>query len=233
VFRLRRPVLILIIFLLGRVAAFAQSERFERELESFEAADRVAPPTQGEVVFVGSSSIARWDVAKSFPDVKGINRGISGSELADTVRLLDRLVVPYAPRVVVVYAGDNDIADGRTSEDVAAEFEHLVTKVHTKLPQTRIVFIGLKPSINRWTLVDRMRSANLMIRGYCEHDDRVAFIDVDGAMLGWDEKPRHELFVSDGLHMSAEGYQVWSFLLRPYLKGVRQEATSTRSNAPQ
>jgi lysophospholipase L1-like esterase len=232
VYGLRRPVAILIILLLGRVAAFAEAERFERELESFEAADKVAPPTPGEVVFVGSSSIARWDVARSFPDLKAINRGISGSELADTVRLFDRLVVPYAPRVLVVYAGDNDIADGRTSEDVASEFEQLVAKVHAKLPQTRIVFIGLKPSILRWTLVDRMRSANLMIRGYCEHDDRVAFIDVDGAMLGWDEKPRHELFVSDGLHMTAEGYQLWSFLLRPYLKDVRPEGTTTR-NGPQ
>jgi lysophospholipase L1-like esterase len=227
----RRAVVVLIILLLGRAAAFAEPDRYERELDAFETADKISPPMPGEVLFVGSSSISRWDLTKYFPDVKSINRGISGSELGDTVRLFDRLVLPYAPRLIVVYAGDNDVADGRTAEDVALQFEHLVAKVHETLPGTRLVFIGLKPSILRWNMVERMRLANNIIRNYCEHDDRIAFIDVDGAMLGWDEKPRHELFAADGLHMSAEGYRIWSFLLRPYLKEVRPEATATRTNA--
>jgi lysophospholipase L1-like esterase len=198
--------------------AFAESERYEKELAAFEAADRTAPPPAGEVVFVGSSSIRRWDLTKFFPDVKVINRGISGCELGDTVRLVDRLVLAYSPRLVVVYAGDNDIAAGRTSEEVAVEFERLVTRIHAKLPETRIVFIGLKPSLLRWAQVDRMRAANELIRAYAERDDLVAFVDIDNAMLGWDEKPRPELFVSDGLHLSSDGYQVWSVLVRPLLK---------------
>jgi lysophospholipase L1-like esterase len=206
------------IVLCGRGVAYGeQGERWEKELAAFDAADKTAPPPLGEVVFVGSSSIQRWDLAKAFPDLKTINRGISGSELGDAVRLVDRLVLAYSPRLVVVYAGDNDIAGGRTSEEVAVQFERLVYRIHAKLPQTRIVFIGLKPSPLRWAQVDRMRMANEMIRAYCGHDDLVGFVDVDQAMLGWDEKPRKELFLSDGLHMTPEGYQVWSFLLKPYL----------------
>ena len=216
---MKLPVPLLLLLLLAPAAVSAQqTERWERELAAFDAADKAAPPPAGEAVFVGSSSIARWDLAKSFPDVKTINRGISGSELADAARLVDRLVLAYSPRLVVVYAGDNDIADGRTSEEVAIQFERFVGRIHDRLPQTRIVYIGLKPSLLRWAMIERMRAANALIRAYCERDDRVAYVDVDAAMLGWDEKPRHELFVADGLHLTADGYQIWTFLVRPFLK---------------
>jgi lysophospholipase L1-like esterase len=210
--------LALVALLLPHAGAAQQAERWEKELAAFDAADKAAPPAPGEILFVGSSSISRWDLARSFPDLKTINRGISGSELGDAARLVDRLVIPYAPRIVVVYAGDNDIAAGRTSEEVAVQFERLVARIHAKLPQTRIVFIGLKPSVLRWAQIDRMRLANSLVRAYAEHDDRIAFVDVDGAMLGWDEKPRPELYVGDGLHLSAEGYEIWTFLVRPFLK---------------
>jgi lysophospholipase L1-like esterase len=223
----RVAVLVLVVASLSQVGLSAQQpERWERELAAFDAADKISPPPPGEVVFVGSSSIQRWDLDKYFPDVKTINRGIGGSELGDTVRLVDRLVIAYAPRLVVVYAGDNDIADGRTSEEVEVQFERLVSAIHAKLPRTRIVFIGLKPSILRWSEVDRMRAANAMIRSYCAHDDLVAYLDIDGAMLGWDEKPRRELFAADGLHLDAEGYELWSILLRPFVNDLGLPATA-------
>ncbi len=192
-------------------------DRWEPQVAALEANNRLTPNQKGGVLFIGSSSIHRWDIAASFPEVRTINQGIDGTELGDAVRYTERLILPLEPSVVVVYAGDNDIASGKTSEDVAIQFERLVAKILSRLPQTRIVFIGLKPSIQRWTQVDRMRAANDLIRGICSHDDRIAFIDIDGPMLGWDEKPRRELFVDDGLHLSAEGYRLWTTLVRPFV----------------
>ena len=177
----------------------------------------MSPPQKGGIVFVGSSTIRRWDTALYFPDLKIINRGFGGSDMVDAVRYVDRIVIPYEPRLVVVYSGDNDISAGWTSEDVAIQFERFTRAVHAKLPQTRILLIALKPSLLRWTQIDRMRMANTMMRAYCERDDRLAFIDFDTLMLGWDEKPRRELFVEDGLHLTAQGYQLWSAVLRPWL----------------
>jgi len=190
---------------------------WESAIAAFEAADKASPPPKGEIVFVGSSTIRFWDTAHSFPDLKIINRGFGGSELADTVRYADRIVLPYEPRLVVVYAGDNDISAGVLAEQVAVEFERFVRKVHAKLPQTRILYVAVKPSLLRWTQVYRMRSANEIIRAFCERDDRLAFLDFDSVMLGWDEKPRPELFVADGLHLSPEGYRLWNTIIRPYL----------------
>ena len=177
----------------------------------------MSPPQKGGIVFVGSSTIRRWDTASYFPDLKIINRGFGGSDMIDAVRYVDRIVIPYEPRLVVVYSGDNDISAGWTSEDVAIQFERFTRAVHAKLPQTRILLIAVKPSLLRWTQIDRMRMANTMMRAYCERDDRLAFIDFDSLMLGWDEKPRRELFVEDGLHLTAQGYQLWSTVLRPWL----------------
>ena len=89
--------------------------------------------------------------------------------------------------------------------------------MHAKLPDTRILYIGIKPSLLRWAQVDRMRVVNDMIRNFCERDDRVGFVDTDQAMLGWDEKPRKELYVADGLHLAPLGYQILTTLVRPYL----------------
>jgi lysophospholipase L1-like esterase len=202
-------------------AAAQTTERWEKEVAAYEAADAVTPPPRNEIVFVGSSSIRNWDLAASFPDLRVINRGVwaagQGFELGDVVRFVDRLVVPHQPRIVVVYAGDNDISGGKTSEQVVVDAERLINRLRSKLPDVRIVFIGVKPSISRWLQVDRMRLTNTILRQVCERDDRVAYVDVDGPMMGWDERPRRELFVDDGLHLSAEGYRLWTTLVRPFL----------------
>ena len=168
-------------------------------------------------MFAGSSSIRLWDVEKYFPGLTIINRGFGGSQLSDLVRYADRIVIAYKPRIVVVYAGDNDIYGGATSEQVAIRFEQFVRTVRAALPEVRIIFIGIKPSLQRWAVVERMRLANELIRGFAGHDDNIAFVDVDQAMLGWEETPRPELFVPDGLHLTAHGYELWSALLRPLL----------------
>jgi lysophospholipase L1-like esterase len=193
------------------------TDRWEKDISAFEAADKQTPFPKGGIVFVGSSTIRLWDVATHFPDLKILNRGFGGSELADAVRHIDRLVLKHEPRLVVVYAGDNDIAGGKLAEQVAVDFERFVRAVHGKLPQTRILYLAIKPSLLRWVQVDRMRMANTMIRAICERDDRLGFLDFDDLMLGWDEKPRREMFVEDGLHLSAPAYQIWSAILRPFL----------------
>jgi lysophospholipase L1-like esterase len=212
-----RTARLLSLALLLAAPVAAQDPRYEKEVAAFEAMDRTSPPPAGQIVFAGSSTIVDWDAAKYFPDLTIINRGLWGSSMIDSVRLIDRIVLPYQPRLVVVYAGDNDIDSGQTSEDVTVQFERFVRAIHAKLPQTRIVFIGIKPSPQRWLTIDRARATNERIRTLCSRDDRLAYLDVDGVMLGWDEKPRKELYAGDGLHLSPQGYQLWTTLLRPFL----------------
>jgi lysophospholipase L1-like esterase len=200
--------------------ATAQADKWAKEMAAFEEQDRTDPAIGG-IVFVGSSSIRLWDLKKSFPDVPALSRGFGGSEIPDSVAHVDLLVIRHKPRIVVFYAGDNDIAAGRTPQQVFDDYKAFVEKIHTALPATRIAFIAIKPSILRWALVDKVRAANTLVREYATTDDRIGFVDVDGPMLGWDEKPRKELFVADGLHMTPKGYELWTTLVRPFIEGAQ------------
>lgn len=198
-----------------RVAA--QADKWAKEMAAFEEQDR-KDPAIGGVVFVGSSSIRLWDLAKSFPGLPALNRGFGGSEIPDAVSHVDLLVLKHRPRIVIFYAGDNDIANGRTPQQVFDDYKTFVGKVHAALPATKIAFIAIKPSIQRWALVDKVRAANGLVRDQARSDERLGFVDVDGPMLGWDEKPRKDLFVADGLHMTPKGYEVWTALVRPFVE---------------
>jgi lysophospholipase L1-like esterase len=195
---------------------FVQQDKWAKEMAAFEEQDR-KNPALGGIVFVGSSSIRLWDLEKSFPEMSALNRGFGGSEIPDSVNHVDLLVIRHKPRTVIFYAGDNDIANGRTPQQVFGDYKSFVDRVHAALPQARIAFIGIKPSIQRWALIDKIRAANALVREFAASDDRLGYIDVDGPMLGWDEKPRKDLFVQDGLHMTPKGYELWTVLVRPFL----------------
>ena len=198
--------------------------RWEKAIAAFEQQDKKQPPPKDPVVFVGSSSIRFWDLAKSFPDLPAINRGFGGSELADSVHFAARIVLKYEPRLIVLYAGDNDIATAKTPEHVCSDFQSFARVIHDKLPKSRIIYLSIKPSPLRWGSIDRIRKTNALIEAECKKNDRLLYLDVATPMLGNDGKPRRELFGVDGLHLNAKGYALWAERLKPYLSASRTDA---------
>jgi lysophospholipase L1-like esterase len=194
------------------------ADKWEKDIAAFEAQDQKSPPPKDGIVFVGSSSIRKWDLAHSFPDLPAINRGFGGSQLADSVKYAQRIVTAYRPKVVVLFAGDNDLPGGKSPEQIAEDFASFVKKVRAALPETRIVFVAIKPSPARWKFYERQQEANELVRRQCMAGKNLAFVDVVRPMLGDDGQPRRELFVQDQLHLSEAGYQLWTKLLAPHLK---------------
>jgi lysophospholipase L1-like esterase len=205
--------------LMAAAQAFAAPPHpLENEIRAFEARDAKSLLPAEPILFVGSSSIVLWDLPKSFPGLRVLNRGFGGSRVGDSVHFFDRIVKKYKPKIIVFYAGDNDLAEGKlTPEQVFADFKAFVGKIHTELPKTRLVFISIKPSIERWGLIDSIRKTNRLIEDFCKADPLITFVNVEPAMLGPDGKPRRELF-SDGLHLSDKGYEAWTNLVAPHLK---------------
>ena len=197
----------------------APAGKWEAEIKRFEEADRQHPPAKGAVLFIGSSSIALWkDLAQDFPSTRVLNRGFGGSEIADSTSYVGRIVAPYRPRMIVLYAGDNDLADGKTPQQVFEDYQAFVGRVRRDLPKARIAFISIKPSPARASLMQRMKAANEMIRDYASRHRGLVYIDVFTPMLGADGQPRRELFGQDGLHMNREGYSLWRALITPYIR---------------
>jgi len=193
------------------------ADRWEPSIKAFENQDQITLPTKQGNVFVGSSSIRLWKLDVSFPKLVCLNRGFGGSQLGDSVRYADRIVMPYQPRVVVVYAGDNDLNAGKTPETVFADYRAFRDKIHVALPETKIVFVSIKPSPSRWKLREKTLEANRLIREEVARGHNQVFVDVWTAMLGDDGMPRAELFLKDQLHMNETGYAIWSKLLERHL----------------
>jgi lysophospholipase L1-like esterase len=191
--------------------------RGEKAIAAFEEKDKAKSPPRNAVLFVGSSSIRFWDVEKSFPGLDVINRGFGGSELTDSVHFAPRIVLPYEPRTVILYAGDNDLGRGKTPDQVAEDFRAFTRLVFARLPKTRIVFLSVKPSRSRWVILEKGRKANELIAQQCKADERLTYVDVGTPLLGTDGKPRDELFRKDGLHLNAKGYEIWTNLVKPHL----------------
>lgn len=198
------------------------SSKYESEISAFEAMDRTNPPPKGAVLFVGSSSIRFWtNLPATFPQLTIVSRGFGGSAIPDSTRYADRIIIPYAPAKIVLYAGDNDIARGDSPELVYENFKEFVSKVRSHLPKTEIYFIAIKPSPIRWHLSPQCIEANKLVRKYCDSHRRVKFIDVWNPMLDKNGQPDPRLFRSDNLHLNEKGYALWSRIIGAAL-GVKK-----------
>ena len=194
----------------GRDADAQQFARWEKEVSAIEKRLADDPPKPGCVIFAGSSSVRQWDLKKSFPGAGYVNVGFGGSQIPDCTHFVGRLIAPHKPRAVVLYAGDNDLAAGRTPEQVLADFRAFCAAVHATVPRCRVLFVAVKPSPARWKIVETQKKANSLVRDYCGTDDRLAFVDVVPPMFGADGTPVAALSAKDGLHLSPEGYEKWT-----------------------
>ena len=202
----------LILFLTCADTGKAQnSERWEKAIVAFESQDRKSPPSAGGVLFIGSSSIRKWDsLSEDFPNKNVINRGFGGSKIPDSIHFFERIVQPYKPSVIVLYAGDNDIGGGHTAQQVFDNFKVFSNLVAMRLPEAKLVFIAIKPSVKRWRLAPEMLEANREIEKYSKWQSHISYANIWNPMLSDEGKPRPELFIADGLHLNAEGYKIWA-----------------------
>ncbi|MCU1290830.1 MAG: hypothetical protein JWN60_3059 [Acidobacteria bacterium] len=221
---LKRTLLFSALLLGLQVVVFGQSEYkrsalWEKEIAAFAAADKKDFPKKGKVLFVGSSSIRGWrTLKKDFPDIYAINRGFGGSHFEDVNHYAEQIVLPYKPKLIVLYAGENDIAAGKTIETVFNDYKRFVSIVHAKLPKTRIIVVSAKPSPSRLGFAAKYKELNSLMKAETEKDKRLMFVDVWTPMLDETGEPKKEIFQNDRLHMNAEGYKIWRETLLPYLK---------------
>jgi lysophospholipase L1-like esterase len=194
---------------------------FEDAIVAFELADAQAPPAPGEIIFVGSSSIRFWSSLQADMGTLPVhNRGFGGAHMNHLIHNVERIINPYAPSMILVYAGDNDLAagSGKTPERVLDDYRVLVERVHAKNPQTIIYFLSIKPSKLRWAQWPAMARANALVEAETRLGPRLRYVDVSSVLLDTAGEPRDDVFIFDGLHMNAEGYAAWTQVVRPILE---------------
>ena len=218
---IKKTFLFLLFFASG-VIALAQTAcpPFWSDIQHFKKEDSLHAPPSNAILFVGSSSFTMWkDVQDYFPGYPIINRGFGGSQLTDLIRYVNDEILPYRPKQVVIYCGENDLAADSSikAEEVFLRFKTLFGMIRQNMPDASIHFISLKPSPSRQHLLVEFQKANAQIRTFLKKQKKAGFIDVYTAMMANDGSPRKDLFVEDNLHMNAEGYRIWQKLVLPYL----------------
>ncbi len=190
--------------------------RFSAAIAGFDTWDSKNSYPAHATLFVGSSSIRLWSTAEAFPDQPIINRGFGGSELSDVIHYFDDIIRKYAPGRIVLYAGDNDIASGKSAEQVFDDFLQLASRVRRDLPDAELVFISIKPSKARWRLWPVMAEANRKVEAYVQQHAWLNYADLATPLLDEAGEPG-DYYIEDGLHLNAAGYAVWQRAFRPFL----------------
>ena len=216
-----RTILIGITCLFSFIHASAQEPAYWKDVQAFKKQDSAHFPRAGQILFIGSSSFTMWkDVQKYFPAYPILNRGFGGSTLQDQIYYAKDLIVPYKPRQIVIYCGENDLAasDTVTPSIVMKRFEILFYFIRKHYPRTPIAYISMKPSPSRQHLMPKMEEANRLIKHFLAKRSRTSYINVYSKMLKPDGKtPREDLFLEDRLHMNAKGYAIWQKAIAPHL----------------
>lgn len=197
--------------------------RFEEEINQFEEFDSKNTFSEDAILFVGSSSIRMWKTAEAFPDMPVINRGFGGSHFSDLLYYYDELVLPYDPSAVVLYEGDNDVASGKSNDQVFEDYLEFTNRLSSDFPDARLVFVPIKPSSSRWELWSQMKEANQRIKEHMSENDQFYYVDLASPILGSDGTPDDSLFLDDLLHLNEDGYAKWNTAIRPTLEMLMSE----------
>ena len=169
----------------------------------------------GKTVFYGSSSFRLWEtVNKDLEDDQIINLAFGGSTMEACQHYFERIVVPFAPSKMVIYAGDNDIGTGRSPEDILNSFVTLYNKIRNSLGNIPITYVSIKHSPDRWSLTDKINETNKKVKDFIQSDPQCKYIDIFEPMLDDNKVVKKDLFIEDGLHMNAAGYSIWSEVMR-------------------
>lgn len=202
----------------GSVYGQQNKPPFWNEIQEFKKQDSMQPPPSKAILFVGSSSFRMWnDLEETFKTYGAINRGFGGSTLKDAIFYADQIILPYNPRQIVIYAGENDIAGNISARQTLKRFVTLFEAIRLKLPLVPVAFVSIKPSPSRQKFMPVIKECNQLIKTYLQKHKYTQFIDVFSPMLNEQGKPKPEIFLQDSLHMNANGYQIWRKEITPVL----------------
>jgi len=208
---------ILVLLLLASSSVMGQNA-FENEIRNYEKQDFIALPKKGQILFIGSSSFRIWKTfSTDLAGISAINRGFGGSTMTDALYYFDRMVVKYAPSTVVVYEGDNDLAKGKSPEELAKEYEDFSNRLKKAMPKTKLVYLAVRPSLSRIAIVDKQKQFNGWLEKYCKSQKGRFFLDMHSPFYLPDGTLMPDIFVADRLHLNEKGYQIFSAKIREFI----------------
>lgn len=217
---MKRLSLLFLLVFIGCQFLHAQTKpRYWDDVQTIKNYDKIYNPPANPILFVGSSSIRKWDdLERTFASYVVMNRGVGGAVINDIIGYANDLIFPYHPRQIFIYVGENDLVDQTaTADSILQRTKRLIQLIRAEMPDVPVGYISIKPSPVRAQVIDKAIQANDLIRNYLKTQKNIVFIDVFKLMITPEGKSRPELFGPDMLHMNKEGYEIWRKAIEPYL----------------
>jgi lysophospholipase L1-like esterase len=223
-----RSAILVLLLASAAMPARAEPQRFMTELSAF-AQKEGAQAQAGGSLFIGSSSIRLWDLAAAFPEARVVNHGFGGATVSDVLASYDLVVAGNKPESIIVYVGENDLAEGREPEAVAGDVSALLGRLRKDFPDARIAFLAMKVAPVRWRLRRDVAKVNRMVAA--QAGAGFDYVDVARGLLTADRRPDRSLYGADGLHLNAQGYARWNEIVGRYLLPEAPATIATQSAA--
>jgi len=209
-----------ILFIMPFLSYSVNAQEFKSEITAFKQLDSIQFPAKHQILLVGSSSFRKWThVQEWFPNHIIINRGFGGSTLPDVIHYANEIIFPYAPKQILIYCGENDIASSDTlsAQNILARYQQLFFLIRAKMKRVEIDFVSIKPSPVRAKFRPTVALSNQLIKAFIATQKHAAFINIFDPMLNQDGSTKQEIFLADNLHMNDKGYAIWQKIIAPYL----------------
>lgn len=199
-----------------------EPNRFNRAFAQFSEDDEISLTKEDDLIlFTGSSSIRLWNLEKFFPNLNVINRGFGGAHLSDVLHFYDQLFPKYRPSLIVLYCGENDLWSGKTVPQVNGDFLELWSRIHTDLPDVKLIYLSCKPSpkrISKWKLYQDL---NQRIKKFSESEKKLIFVDISSTLIHSGQNFYDGFWRTDNLHLNDRGYEQWTKQLKPFLRTTK------------
>ena len=200
--------------------AIEKINRFLPEIQRFDSLDQANGLTNNGILFTGSSSIRMWNtLAEDMAPMPVLNRGFGGATIPEVLHFSGKYIFQHNPQIIVFYCGENDIAEGQSPETVYDSFKTFAKIIETRLPDTKLVFISMKPSLARWDLWLKYQLGNGLVQNFINKKNNMLYVDAGETMLE-NGKVKDDIFIEDGLHMNEKGYAGWTQQLKPILENM-------------
>ncbi|NCY02228.1 MAG: hypothetical protein EBX36_04805 [Planctomycetia bacterium] len=207
--------------------------RMEKDIAAFEVADRKAAPPRHAVLLTGASTLRMWKhAAEALAPHPVINRGFGGSYTTEVLGYMDRITLPYEPRVVVFHCGANDVAAGDPPAAPLGRIRRYHERLRATCPDTAVVFMTATLAPVRRAKWPQLAELNRGVADLCRGGRNVWLVDINVALNGPDGEPRSGHYLPDDLHPSEQGYVAIAAVLKPAVDAAWQATAAAFADRP-
>lgn len=217
-----RVIVVAVSLVLCMAGGFAAAQNYRHILARISLVEyNVRGYPQNETVLIGSSFFDFWQTSEAdLGPIHTHNLAVAGSTASDWIDYAATMVEPFSPEAIIIYAGSNDISGGKTGQSTAEELDKLFALLQELAPDAQLYYLSVMPYPGLADMWGEIETCNALVQQMAETNETLTYIQCTDVLLTENGEARFDLFRSDEIHLTKEGYEVWVAAFRRELQEV-------------